>query len=111
MHMHVDCFTTLDDVNRKDQGNALLVLSVIMRCGGRFSVFDSNSDAMARSLTTICHSDWVRRPEPQPGYPWTKLELTESGRTALKSAGYASPAPPPADQAAPTGGPPDRQSG
>jgi hypothetical protein len=80
--MYIDRFTSLDDVKGRDRSNDLLVLRVIMKNGGRFSVFDANDDSIARTLTMICRSDWVKMKDGV-GYPWTVLELTEVGRSAL----------------------------
>lgn len=80
--MYIDRFTSLDDIKGKDRGNSILVLQTIMDNGGRFSVFDANSDEMGRTLQSICRSDWVKVKEGI-GYPWTVLELTDSGRRAL----------------------------
>lgn len=82
--IYVDRFTSLDDIKGKDRGNMILVLQTIMQNGGRFSVFDANSDAMARTLQSICHSDWVKIKDTE--YPWTVLELTDAGRAALTPA-------------------------
>ena len=80
--MYIDRFTSLDDIKGKDRGNNIIVLQAIMQNGGRFSVFDANGDAMARTLQSICQSDWVKVRE-DVGYPWTILDLTDAGRAAL----------------------------
>jgi hypothetical protein len=78
----VDCFTSLDDIKGKARSNLAIVLSTIMKNGGRFSAFDASDDRMARSLTAIAQSGWTRD-KRDPGYPWVEWELTDAGRAQM----------------------------
>jgi hypothetical protein len=82
---HVCQFTTLDDVRRKDEGDARLVLAALSHVG-EFSVFDATRTAkMARTMDFICASGWIKR--TPLGYPWVKCELTDAGQAALAEVG------------------------
>jgi hypothetical protein len=82
MSLHVDCFTSLDDIKGRDRGNVALVLATIMRNGGRYSAFDASDVRMAGALTTIAQSGWTRR-KSKAGYPWVEIELTDAGRAQM----------------------------
>lgn len=84
--LYVDCFTTLDDLPRKQHGDALVVLRAVMKSGGRFSVFDATqNDDIARSMTFIeGASGWIERATDGCQYPWVTVRLTEKGRAALE---------------------------
>lgn len=83
--VYLDKFTTLDEVPNKQQGDARVVLRAIMAAGGRFSVFDATANQRIASTMTWIErtSGWVKRVEPDCGYPWVVVELTDAGRVAL----------------------------
>jgi hypothetical protein len=80
--LHIDRFSSLDDIKGKDRGNLAIVLAVIMKNGGRFSVFDASDTRMAGTLTAIAQSGWTRR-KRDLGYPWVEVELTDAGRAQM----------------------------
>lgn len=84
--VYIDCFTSLDDIKGKDEGNLQLVLRTIMKAGGRFSIFDATrTQRMASTMTAIEGSGWTLRDEQRSAYPWVYLKLTPAGENALSS--------------------------
>ena len=81
----IDRFTSLDDLPKKDHGNARKVLAAIVAAGGRFSAFDATANQrIARTMTYIeCESGWTKRRQPETGYPWVEIELTSAGEAVL----------------------------
>ncbi len=81
MRAHIDCFTTLDSLTRKEQGDIVSVLRVLHRVG-RFSVFDATENqTIANTMTRICQGGYIEK-DDVTGYPWTKAVLTQKGRDA-----------------------------
>jgi hypothetical protein len=75
----------LDDMPRKDQRDIAKVLRVLEQCG-RFSVFEAtDNQTIATTMTKLCHSNLIET-DNSCGYPWTKVKLTEAGRSYLQDA-------------------------
>jgi hypothetical protein len=76
--MHIDCFTSLDELKNKDQGDTVKVLRVLHRVK-RFSVWDaSENPTIARTMGNICKSKLIET-DISCGFPWTECRLTPSG--------------------------------
>ena len=81
---HVCSFTALPDLTRKQQRDRYEVLAALNKAGGWFSVFEATENQdIAQTMTWIMASDWVEK-DGDPGYPWTKIKLTEHGRSVLE---------------------------
>jgi hypothetical protein len=75
-------FTTLDDVKRKDEGSAEIVLEALSR-QREFSVFDATrTPKMAKTMDYIVAQGWINRVGDAP-YPWQEFVLTDKGRAVL----------------------------
>lgn len=82
---HIDSFTSLDDLPRKQHGNPLAVLAAL-QSAGRFSTFEASEyPRLGSTLTTVLKSNWIER--TWGAYPWTFVELSDAGRAALKECG------------------------
>lgn len=83
--MIVDNFSSgLDDLPRKQQGDAGAVLRVLDKCK-RFSVFEATAnERIARTMDYVFKAELVR--STGGGFPWTNVELTDKGREVLKAA-------------------------
>lgn len=89
----------LDDLKAWERTDPVAVLRVLQRAG-RFSVFEATAnDAIARTMTRLCHkgcsivrngvrTDYGRLIETDNtcGYPWTKVTLTDAGLRLLADA-------------------------
>lgn len=94
--MFVDQFSTLDDLKGRDRGDSLKILAVLAKTG-RFSCFEV-CGRMAGPMTWLCNSSgWIKCQHDEVVkdadghgthsrslYPWTRVTLTDAGRTALK---------------------------
>jgi len=78
---HVDCFTSLDAVPKKKQGDMATVLRVLHKVG-RFSIWDATeNDRIASTMTLIVQGGYIE-PDPVTPFPWTKAILTPKGLAA-----------------------------
>ena len=76
--MHIDCFTSLDELKNKGQGDTVKVLKVLHRVK-RFSVWDATENpTIARTMDRICNSKLVDT-DHSCGFPWTECRLTSAG--------------------------------
>ena len=85
--MLMDSFSgAIDDMPRKDQGNAIKVLSVLSE-HPRFSVFDATAnDKIAVTLTYLFREEFIVESRPKQEYPWVQIEVTEKGKALLAAA-------------------------
>jgi hypothetical protein len=66
----------------KDQRDMRKVASVLAKAG-RFSVFEATDNpVIAKTMDKLQASGWFEF-DNGPGFPWTKVTLTEAGKTAL----------------------------
>lgn len=105
MNMIVCSFSNgLDDMKRKDQGDPVKVLQVLVKAG-RFSAFDATANmTIARTITNLYHKALTYRGKSyggpllrldhSMGYPWSKVVLTDAGK-ALLADHVAQPEPTP----------------
>jgi hypothetical protein len=83
----------LDDMKRKDQRDPIKVLRVLSQIK-RFSVFEATDNAViARTMTKLF--DWGLAASVGGAFPWTNVEVTPKGLTALEAGQYEPPPPPP----------------
>lgn len=76
----------LGDMKRKDQRDRVKVLAVL-KDSPRFSVWDASDNmAIANTMTDLMTDGLIDYPDPQPGFPWSKARVTESGIALLDSA-------------------------
>ena len=82
--MIVDSFCGgIGAMKARDQGDEMKVLAVLAT-EPMFSAFDATErGSIARSLDWLHNQRLIEYPEPQPGYPWCRVALTEAGRAAL----------------------------
>lgn len=98
--VHFDRFSAgLDDLTRKQQADHVEVLRVLARTG-RFSCFEASENAtIGRTITRLLHkgctmvgADGVKTEyglllkRAGGDYPWTNVELTESGKRMIDEA-------------------------
>lgn len=77
----------IDDMKRSEQKDPMKVLRVLA-ARPRFSAFEATDNmGIARSLQRLKDEGYITYPEPQPGYPWIRTELTDKARAALGSDG------------------------
>ncbi len=102
--MFVDRFSTLDGLKGRDRADSLKILSVLAKVG-RFSCFEVDN-RMAGAMTWLCNSSgWIKCKNDEVVkdadgygshtrslYPWTYVELTETGRKALATPSTPEPA-------------------
>lgn len=74
--IHIDCFTSLDDLPKRDHGKSDRVLAVLKKAG-RFSVFDIDTDTLASTMESLTKSGRIRTDPDAYGYPWVKVEVVE----------------------------------
>jgi hypothetical protein len=91
----IDSFSSLDDLKGKDRSDPKRILAVLAKVG-RFSCFEVDN-RMAKAMTWLCNgSGWItcRNDEVVKDddgygshvrslYPWTYVEITEAGKSAL----------------------------
>ena len=69
--------SSLSDIPAKKRGNDEYVLEVL-RKNGRFSCFEaSEHQKLAVTLTRLKDAGKIVYPDPQPGYPWCKVEVQD----------------------------------
>ena len=74
----------IGDMKPRDQRDPMKVLSVLDK-EPSFSVFDATErKAIANSLDYLKQEGLIEYPLPQPGYPWSKVRVTKSGKKALE---------------------------
>lgn len=97
------CFFTvgIEDMPTRKQRNPYDVARVLAR-HGRFSVFEAtDNEVIAATMDWLHASGWFDFDTESCGYPWTKVALTEAGRTALGRGRTSAPASAAQTQAAP----------
>ena len=87
----VDSFCNgLDEIPYAKQGDIPTVLRKLDEIGGRFSVFEATATPrIAFAMTAVEKRGLVERVEPEPGYPWIQVRLTERGRALLTGSTHA----------------------
>ena len=79
----------IGEMKRKDQGDPEKVLAVLEK-SSRVSCFDlSENQTIARTVTRLKRDGLIEYPQPQPGYPWNNIVLTEAGKLKLKEVQHA----------------------
>jgi hypothetical protein len=78
--LHIDCFTSLDDLTKGQRRDKFAVLNALM-AAGRFSVFDVGEPPLGATIAEIFRLGWAKN--AGGGYPWMDVEITEAGRAAL----------------------------
>jgi hypothetical protein len=76
-HVHICCFSSLDDVPRKLKGEAFVdaVLDTLRRVG-RFSCFEASHDArIGSTIASLIRSGQIKTTDI--GYPWTAVTVVE----------------------------------
>ena len=74
----------IGDMKPRDQRDPMKVLAVLDK-EPSFSVFDATErPAIANSLDYLRQQGLIEYPKPQPGFPWNKVVVTESGKKALE---------------------------
>jgi hypothetical protein len=85
--MHIDRFSSLDELKGKDRRNQWAILAALKKAG-KFSCFEVD-DRLAGPLTAVLRSNWVttRNTYPDGGdaYPWTFVSITPEGEAALSA--------------------------
>lgn len=75
---HIDCFTSLDELKGKGQGDTIKVLKVLHKTK-KYSVWDATENpTIARTLDRICNSKLIET-DISCGFPWTECRLTPAG--------------------------------
>lgn len=69
--VHIDCFTALDDIPKKDWGNREIVKSVLRKTG-RFSAFEMEGK-LANTVTSLIKTGEVKK--IGGNYPWVLVEV------------------------------------
>lgn len=82
--VYIDSFSgAIGDMSARDQKDELNVLAVLSK-NPKFSVFDATErPAISISLDSLKESGLIEYPQPQPGFPWCRVELTDSGKELL----------------------------
>lgn len=65
--LHIDCFTSLDQLSKKDRRDYHKVKAAVL-AAGRFSVFDADKDT-GKLLTALC-KDQTLIVDNSCDYPW-----------------------------------------
>ena len=81
--IHVCCFSSLDELTYRQRRSSVEVLRALQAVGGRFSTFEATEKPLCHTLMRLLRQDLIRLPEPQPGYPWCRAELTPTGEALL----------------------------
>lgn len=79
--MFADCFSSLDDIPRKQRGDACVVLGAL-RKARRFSCFEVDG-SLGGALDEIQRRGWAVFDSTSVGYPWVKVEVTAEGQRVL----------------------------
>jgi hypothetical protein len=90
--MLIDRFTRLDELKGKDRKDPVKILEVLRKTE-KFSCFDVDV-SMANTMTWLCtQSGWIKTKltyhcpgdkwHGKDAYPWTFVEITESGHKVL----------------------------
>lgn len=91
VRVFIDCFDEcLHELPRRKQRDAREVALHLAKAG-RFSVFEATANQdIARTVTRVLASGWFAT-DKSCGFPWTKVSLTDRGRTVLLGVGAAEP--------------------
>lgn len=84
MRVHICSFSSaIGDMKPKDQRSYAKVLSVLKQ-NPRFSCFEaSERPGIANTMTNLKIQGLIEYPDPQPGYPWNKVKITDKGEAYL----------------------------
>lgn len=76
----------IGDMKKGDRRDPVAVLAVLSK-SPTFSVFDATEDArIARSLTWLLDHGYIEYPKPQPGFPWSRVSLTDKAHKLIARA-------------------------
>jgi hypothetical protein len=97
--VHICVFSGgLDELTKRQQGNARTVLAHLDRVG-RFSVFEATANqVIAKMMDWLADKKLIAVDNESMGFPWLKVALTDAGRALLAPA-----ASPPVEPGTPPG--------
>jgi hypothetical protein len=73
--IHLDSFTSLDDLKPKERRDPEAVLAVLRRTR-RFSVWDMDNKAICSTVCDLLRSGRIKQTD-RLGYPWCAVEIVE----------------------------------
>jgi hypothetical protein len=73
--IHLDCFTSLDELKPKQRSDPMAVLEVLRRTK-RFSAFDMYDMKLVNSVEALQRMGRIKT-DNSCGYPWVNVEIIE----------------------------------
>lgn len=74
--IHIDCFTSLDELKARERSDPMAVLAVL-RETKRFSAFDMYDMRLVRSIEWLERRGHIRTDVKKFGFPWVAVEIIE----------------------------------